>query len=51
MVGRNRYISEGCYHCRSQQIRPMVAETKRYGEYSKPGEFSLPQATGFTGGQ
>src|SRR5690606_18125902 len=29
----------GCYNCHSQMIRPMYAETKRYGEYSKPGEF------------
>jgi len=39
LAGREIYISEGCYNCHSQQIRPMVAETKRYGEYSKPGEF------------
>lgn len=39
LAGRHIYISEGCYNCHSQQIRPMVAETKRYGEYSKPGEF------------
>lgn len=39
LAGRHLYISEGCYNCHSQQIRPMVAETKRYGDYSKPGEF------------
>jgi cytochrome c oxidase cbb3-type subunit I/II len=39
LAGRHLYVSEGCYNCHSQQIRPMVAETKRYGEYSKPGEF------------
>ncbi|MFN3190574.1 MAG: cytochrome-c oxidase, cbb3-type subunit I [Aureliella sp.] len=39
LAGRHIYISEGCYNCHSQQIRPMIAETKRYGEYSKPGEF------------
>jgi cytochrome c oxidase cbb3-type subunit I/II len=39
LAGREIYISEGCYNCHSQQIRPMVAEFKRYGEYSKPGEF------------
>lgn len=39
LAGRHLYISEGCYNCHSQQIRPMIAETKRYGEYSKPGEF------------
>ena len=39
LAGRHIYVSEGCYNCHSQMIRPMVAETKRYGEYSKPGEF------------
>ena len=39
LAGRAIYVSEGCYNCHSQMIRPMVAETKRYGEYSKPGEF------------
>ncbi|WP_246151468.1 cytochrome-c oxidase, cbb3-type subunit I [Rubripirellula reticaptiva] len=39
LAGRHIYVSEGCYNCHSQQIRPMVSETKRYGEYSKPGEF------------
>ena len=39
LAGRDLYISEGCYNCHSQMIRPIIAETKRYGEYSKPGEF------------
>jgi len=39
LAGRHIYVSEGCYNCHSQMIRPIVAETKRYGEYSKPGEF------------
>ena len=39
LAGRDVYISEGCYNCHSQMIRPMVAETQRYGEYSKAGEF------------
>jgi cytochrome c oxidase cbb3-type subunit I/II len=39
LAGRDRYVAEGCYLCHSQMIRPMIAETKRYGEYSKPGEF------------
>jgi len=38
LAGRDIYVSEGCYNCHSQMIRPIVAETKRYGEYSKPGE-------------
>ena len=39
LAGRDLYVAEGCYNCHSQMIRPIVAETKRYGEYSKPGEF------------
>ncbi|MBT9558595.1 MAG: cytochrome-c oxidase, cbb3-type subunit I [Myxococcales bacterium] len=39
LVGRDIYIAEGCYNCHSQMVRPMRAETERYGEYSKPGEF------------
>ena len=38
LAGRDIYISEGCYNCHSQMIRPLKAETMRYGEYSKPGE-------------
>ncbi len=38
LAGRDIYISEGCYNCHSQMIRPIWAETKRYGEYHKPGE-------------
>ncbi|GAB4382703.1 MAG: cytochrome-c oxidase, cbb3-type subunit I [Phycisphaerales bacterium] len=39
LAGRDIYIAEGCYNCHSQMIRPIFAEVKRYGEYSKPGEF------------
>jgi cytochrome c oxidase cbb3-type subunit I/II len=38
LAGRDIYVAEGCYNCHSQMIRPIVAETKRFGEYSKPGE-------------
>ncbi|HMN41092.1 MAG TPA: cytochrome-c oxidase, cbb3-type subunit I [Phycisphaerales bacterium] len=38
LAGRDIYVAEGCYNCHSQMIRPIWAETKRYGEYSKPGE-------------
>ncbi len=37
--GRDIYVSEGCYVCHSQMIRPFRSETERYGEYSKAGEF------------
>lgn len=39
LQGRDVYISEGCYVCHSQMIRPFRSETERYGEYSKAGEF------------
>jgi cytochrome c oxidase cbb3-type subunit I/II len=39
LAGRDIYLAEGCYNCHSQMIRPILAETKRYGEYSKAGEF------------
>ena len=39
LVGRDIYLSEGCYNCHSQMVRPLRAETERYGEYSKAGEF------------
>ncbi|HEX7008632.1 MAG TPA: cytochrome-c oxidase, cbb3-type subunit I [Phycisphaeraceae bacterium] len=39
LAGRDLYVAEGCYNCHSQMIRPILAETKRYGEYSKAGEF------------
>jgi len=36
--GRDIYIREGCYNCHSQMIRPLRAETERYGHYSLAGE-------------
>ncbi len=39
IVGRDIYVREGCYGCHSQMIRPLVAETLRYGHYSVAGEF------------
>ena len=39
LYGRDLYVAEGCYNCHSQMVRPICAETERYGEYSKPGEF------------
>ena len=39
LMGRDVYVAEGCYNCHSQLVRPIRAETERYGEYSKPGEF------------
>ena len=39
LAGRDVYIREGCYNCHSQMVRPFRAETLRYGNYSKAGEF------------
>jgi cytochrome c oxidase cbb3-type subunit I/II len=39
LEGRDLYIREGCVGCHSQMVRPIRAETARYGDYSKPGEF------------
>ncbi|MEM1144178.1 MAG: cytochrome-c oxidase, cbb3-type subunit II [Pseudomonadota bacterium] len=39
LEGRDIYIREGCYTCHSQMIRPLRAETERYGHYSVAGEF------------
>ena len=38
-AGRDVYTREGCYNCHSQMIRPLYAETLRYGHYSVAGEF------------
>jgi cytochrome c oxidase cbb3-type subunit 2 len=38
-AGRDVYVREGCYGCHSQMIRPLRAETLRYGPYSVAGEF------------
>ncbi len=39
LEGRDIYIREGCNTCHSQMIRPLRAETERYGHYSVAGEF------------
>jgi len=38
LLGRDIYVREGCYNCHSQMIRPLRAETLRYGHYSVAGE-------------
>ncbi|MFY8097980.1 MAG: cytochrome-c oxidase, cbb3-type subunit I [Flavobacterium sp.] len=39
LEGRDIYIREGCNNCHSQLVRPFRSEVKRYGEYSKSGEY------------
>ena len=38
LAGRDVYLREGCYGCHSQMIRPLQAETLRYGHSSMAGE-------------
>lgn len=38
LEGRDIYIREGCVGCHSQMIRPLRAETQRYGHYTLAGE-------------
>lgn len=38
LEGRDVYIREGCHVCHTQMIRPLRAETERYGAYSRAGE-------------
>jgi cytochrome c oxidase cbb3-type subunit 2 len=38
LEGRDIYLREGCYLCHTQMIRPLRAETERYGHYSLAGE-------------
>jgi len=38
LAGRDVYVREGCYLCHTQMIRPLRAETERYGHYSVAGE-------------
>jgi cytochrome c oxidase cbb3-type subunit I/II len=39
LQGRDLYVREGCYVCHSQMVRPLTADTARFGDYSKPEEF------------
>src|SRR3989338_6911198 len=38
LIGRDIYIREGCHVCHTQMIRPLRAETERYGHYTVAGE-------------
>jgi cytochrome c oxidase cbb3-type subunit I/II len=41
LAGRDIYVSEGCYLCHSQMIRPFRHEVLRYGDYSRLEESLL----------
>ncbi|UFH50559.1 cytochrome-c oxidase, cbb3-type subunit II [Pseudomonas sp. KNUC1026] len=38
LEGRDVFIANGCVGCHSQMIRPLRAETERFGHYSVAGE-------------
>lgn len=38
LEGRDVYIREGCHVCHTQMVRPLRAETERYGHYSLASE-------------
>lgn len=39
LEGRDIYIKEGCSVCHTQMVRPLRAETERYGHYSTAEEY------------
>jgi len=38
-LGRSIYISEACWHCHSQFVRPVSKENLRFGPVSQPDEY------------
>jgi cytochrome c oxidase cbb3-type subunit I/II len=40
VAGRDIYVREGCYNCHSQMVRPMQAETLRYGQWTRAEEYT-----------
>src|SRR5581483_11935410 len=38
-IGRNIYVSEGCWHCHSQFVRPVSREEDRWGPVSASWEY------------
>jgi cbb3-type cytochrome oxidase cytochrome c subunit len=49
-LGRDIYIAEACWHCHSQQVRPVSNESQRFGKVSYASEYSnvlqMPQMMG-----
>lgn len=39
--GRRVYLSEGCWYCHSQYVRPVTGETRRWGPVSEAGEYAF----------
>ena len=40
VIGRKQYIGEGCWHCHSQQVRPVGNDEARFGRVHFPEEFN-----------
>jgi hypothetical protein len=38
LLARNAYIAEGCWHCHTQQVRPVANEDVRFGPVSTAAE-------------
>jgi hypothetical protein len=49
-LGKKIYTAEACWHCHSQQIRPVSNESLRWGPVSRPDEYQnemhMPQMLG-----
>ncbi len=49
-LGKKVYIAEACWHCHTQQVRPVSNEEFRFGKVSYPSEYAnamqLPQLLG-----
>ncbi|MFN3193651.1 MAG: cbb3-type cytochrome c oxidase subunit II [Aureliella sp.] len=40
LAGRAIYVREGCASCHTQVVRPLLAETTRYGDYSVAADYA-----------
>ncbi|GEM_PF-79911 len=38
LAGRQIFVREGCVQCHTQTVRPLVAESIRYGDFSRPAD-------------
>ncbi|MEM8733174.1 MAG: cbb3-type cytochrome c oxidase subunit II [Planctomycetota bacterium] len=45
LAGREIYVREGCASCHTQAVRPLRAETTRYGDYSVAADYAYDQPT------
>ena len=37
-IGRDIFLENSCFNCHSRMVRPLVAETQRFGEFSVTGD-------------